>query len=264
MGRPLQLPLSGAPPRQAGIAIVPVGGIPEVRGGDDLAGVLIGALETTGPTPVDGDVVVVASKVVSKALGRAIGEMPPAGERARELASATGFDADFVELILSESREVLRARPNVLVVETRHGFVCANAGIDRSNTGKGGVALLLPEDSDGAARELRGRIAERFGVEVAVLISDTFGRPFRNGLVNVAIGGSGIRPIRDYRGQADPQGHILEGTELAVADELCAAAELVMNKLDRVPLAIIRGYQWEAGDGSVRPLLRDPAHDYFR
>jgi coenzyme F420-0:L-glutamate ligase/coenzyme F420-1:gamma-L-glutamate ligase len=247
-----------------GISILPLAGLPEIVEGDDLAGVLIGAFEREGLSLQNGDVVVVASKIVSKAEGRGVAALPRAGARAALLADETGFEPGLVELILSETREVLRARPRVLVVETRHGLVCANAGVDRSNAGPDQAALLLPEDSDQSAERLCARLAERFRAGVAVIISDTFGRPFRHGLVNVAVGVAGMRPIRDYRGQADPAQHVLEGTEIAVADELCAAAELVMNKLDRVPVAVIRGYAWESAAGGIAPLLRDPAQDYFR
>jgi len=261
VGRPLSARLS---PTTAGVTVTPLHGVPEVRPGDDLAALLVAALEASPMALVDGDVVVVASKVVSKAEGMRTDQLPAPTSRARELAELTGFEPGFVELVLSESHAVLRARPRVLVVETRHGLVCANAGVDRSNTGDPGVALLLPRDSDRSARRLRDRLREHFKANIAVVVSDTFGRPFRHALVNVAIGVAGLNPIRDYRGQADPEGHVLEGTELAVADELCSAAELVMNKLDRVPLAVVRGYAWEPGDHGVAPLLRDAAHDYFR
>lgn len=248
----------------AGISIIPVHGIPEVPPGVDLAQLVIEGISADGLALGDGDVVVVASKVVSKAEGRGVPRLPLPGPEAALLADQTGFDPGLVELILSETREVLRSRPNVLVVETVHGLVCANAGIDRSNAGTPGQALRLPEDSDVSARRLRQALGEHFRARVAVLVSDTFGRPFRHGLVNVAIGVAGMDAIRDYRGQADPQAHVLEGTEIAVADELCSAAELVMNKLDRVPVAIIRGYAWEPATGGIATLLRDPGHDYFR
>jgi coenzyme F420-0:L-glutamate ligase/coenzyme F420-1:gamma-L-glutamate ligase len=238
--------------------------VPEVRDGDDLAQVLAKAIRARRQDLRDGDVLVVASKVVSKAEGRRVEALPTAGPRAGLLADETGFEPGLVELILSETAEVLRSRPRVLVVVTRQGLVMANAGVDRSNTGKAGSALLLPLDSDASAAALRDRLAADFGVELAVVVSDTFGRPFRHGLVNVAIGVAGMNPIRDYRGQADPERQVLQGTEMAVADELCSAAELVMNKLDRVPAAIVRGYQWEPAPGGISPLLRDAAHDYFR
>ena len=241
------------------VTILPVVGIPEVQAGDDLA-----ALITATIALEDGDIVVVASKVVSKAEGRRVTAWPAAGPRAQELAATTGFEPGHVALILEETREVLRAAPRVLVVETVQGFVCANAGVDRSNTGGADDALLLPLDPDATAQRLRAALEEATGKRLAVLLSDTFGRPFRNGLVNVALGVSGIDPVRDYRGETDPDGYRLQGTELAIADELCSAAELVMNKLDRVPVAIVRGYPFTAAAGSVAPLLRDRAVDYFR
>jgi coenzyme F420-0:L-glutamate ligase/coenzyme F420-1:gamma-L-glutamate ligase len=226
---------------------------------------LIGdALDASGLRLVDGEIVVVASKVVSKAEGRRLEVDPAPGPEAVRLAERTGHKVADVEAILGQSRAVLRAGPGVLVVETHQGFICANAGIDRSNTGQAGSALLLPEDSDASAEQIRAGLADRFGAAVAVLVSDTFGRPFRYGLVNVALGVAGMAPIRDYRGQRDSEGRMLEGTELAIADEICAAAELVMNKVDRVPVALVRGYDLEPRAGSGRELLREPATDYFR
>ena len=239
-------------------------GVPEVRAGDDLVGLLGDALEASVGGAVEGDIVVVASKVVSKAEAQRVARNPSPGEEASRLAEATGFDAGEVELILMETRAVLRAAPGVLVVETSHGYVCANAGIDRSNAGEAGTALLLPRDADESARRLCDGLSARFYQRLAVLVSDTFGRPFRHGLVNVALGVAGMGAIRDYRGQPDADGRTLKGSELAVADELCGAAELVMNKLDRVPAAVIRGYPYEPARGTGRTLLRDAAHDYFR
>jgi coenzyme F420-0:L-glutamate ligase/coenzyme F420-1:gamma-L-glutamate ligase len=246
------------------VTLLPVRGIPEVAPGDDLAGLISDALELGGTPLEDGDIVVVASKVVSKAEGRVVTVDPEPDARALELAGVTGFEPGHVALILAESRAVLRSAPGVLVVETHHGFICANAGVDRSNTGPGGGALLLPLDPDGSASALCDRLRRRHSRAVAVLLSDTFGRPFRYGLVNVALGVAGMKAIRDYRGQVDPDGYHLKGTELAVADEIAAAAELVMNKLDRVPVAIVRGYPFEADAGGVAPVLRDPTTDYFR
>jgi coenzyme F420-0:L-glutamate ligase/coenzyme F420-1:gamma-L-glutamate ligase len=239
-------------------------GVPEIKAGDDLVKLLGDALADSAGNAVEGDIVVVASKVVSKADARRATHNPPPGQKASALAQVTGFDPGEVELILSQSKGVLRAAPGVLVVETHQGFICANAGIDRSNTGEAGTALLLPEDADASAERLRRGLSARFGVGLAVLVSDTFGRPFRHALVNVALGVAGLDAIRDYRGQRDSDGRTLKGTELAVADELCSAAELVMNKLDRVPAAVIRGYPYEPAAGSGLVLLRDAAHDYFR
>jgi coenzyme F420-0:L-glutamate ligase/coenzyme F420-1:gamma-L-glutamate ligase len=241
-----------------------VAGLPEVQSGDNLVDLLSAGIEASVGPLVDGDIVVVASKVVSKAEGMRVAENPAAGDEATRLALITGFDAGEVELILSQSNGVLRSAPGVLVVETIHGFVCANAGIDRSNTGDVTSALLLPLDADASARRLLDGLGARFEATIAVLVSDTFGRPFRYGLVNVALGVAGMEAIHDYRGQLDPGGRTLKGTELAVADELCSAAELVMNKLDRVPAAVIRGYSVLAAQGSARVLIRDATQDYFR
>jgi coenzyme F420-0:L-glutamate ligase/coenzyme F420-1:gamma-L-glutamate ligase len=234
-----------------------------VTAGDDLVQ-LVGDALAASVGAAAGDIVVVASKIISKSEGRRVAANPPPGDEATRLAAITGFEAGEVELILSESTAVLRTAPGVLVVETRQGFICANAGIDRSNTGQTGTALLLPEDSDASARRLREGLARRFGLDLAVLVSDTFGRPFRYGLVNVALGVAGIEAIRDYRGRVDTEGRTLRGTELAIADELCSATELVMNKLDRVPVAVVRGFAYQPATGSGRVLMREPATDYFR
>ena len=246
------------------LTVVPVPGLPEVAPGADLASLVADGIAMAGIALADGDVVVVASKVVSKAEGRMVTEQPTPGAEAHRLAREVGFRPADVELILHETTTVLRSAPGVLVTETRQGFVCANAGVDRSNVGQEGAALLLPSDSDVWAGRLRDSLTQAFGVDVAVLISDTFGRPFRLGQVNVALGISGMRAVRDYRGQVDADGYTLHGTEIAVADEICSAAELVMNKLDRVPVAVVRGYDYPRGDGSGQDLLREPAQDLFR
>ncbi|MDP9326379.1 MAG: coenzyme F420-0:L-glutamate ligase, partial [Candidatus Dormibacteraeota bacterium] len=213
------------------LTITPVTGLPEVREGDDLVALIGDALDAAGLVPAAGDVLVVASKVVSKAEGqRLVSDIEPDAE-ARRVAARTGQPLAEVAAVLAETATVLRAEPGVLVVETKHGYVCANAGVDRSNTGMPGTALLLPADPDAGAARIQAGLVARYGTPLAVLVSDTFGRPFRYGLVNIALGVAGMRPIRDYRGQKDPEGRPLSGTELAVADELCAAAELVMNKL---------------------------------
>jgi coenzyme F420-0:L-glutamate ligase/coenzyme F420-1:gamma-L-glutamate ligase len=168
-----------------------------------------------------------------------------------------------VEIILRESRRVVRQAKGVLIVETHHGWVCANAGVDQSNV-DADTACLLPEDADRSAAALRERVRALTGHDVGVIIADTFGRPWREGLVNVAIGLSGLQPIRSYLGELDPAGYVLQATILALADELAAAAEPVMGKLDRIPVAIIRGLAWERGEGGSRALLRDPARDLFR
>jgi len=230
----------------------------------ELAPLLVDGLRTDGLGIEPGDVVVVTQKVVSKAEGRTVrlSAVKP-GPRAAEIAARIGFDPRHVEVILSESVRVVREAPHVLITETRQGFVCANAGVDRSNAGAQDVLVLLPEDSDASARELRDQLSTLLGVRPGVVISDSFGRAWREGQVNVAIGCAGVIPIRDYRGGRDSEGYELQGTMLGVADELASAAELVMGKLDRVPAALIRGADVE-GEGDARLLLRDPAIDLFR
>jgi coenzyme F420-0:L-glutamate ligase / coenzyme F420-1:gamma-L-glutamate ligase len=221
-------------------------------------------LERIGMSLQSDDVVVVTQKVVSKAEGRMVSldQVQPSG-RAVEIGQRIGFDPRHVEVILSESVRVVRVAPRVLITETRHGFVCANAGVDRSNTGGKELVVLLPEHPDESARRLRESLRELSGASVGVVVSDSFGRPWREGQVNVAIGAAGVVALRDYRGQQDPAGYELQGTELGVADELASAAELVMGKLNRVPVALIRGAS-VSGDGSGQALLRDPATDLFR
>jgi coenzyme F420-0:L-glutamate ligase / coenzyme F420-1:gamma-L-glutamate ligase len=232
----------------AGLTIQPVEGIPEVRPGDDLAGLIARAATDLR----DGDVVVVTQKVVSKAEGalERIDPDDPRGHRA---------------IVERESVRVVRRRGDLVISETRHGFVCANAGVDLSNVDDGWVALL-PEDSDRSARRLRDGLRARAGVEVAVIVSDTFGRPWRRGLVDVAIGCAGIAPVVDLRGTEDSRGRELQVTEVAVVDELAAAAELVMGKATGVAAAVVRGVDpaW-LGRGDVRTgLVRPPHEDLFR
>jgi coenzyme F420-0:L-glutamate ligase/coenzyme F420-1:gamma-L-glutamate ligase len=246
------------------VSIYPVPGLPEISRGTALASLIVEGIERLGLFLEAGDVVVVTQKIVSKAEGRvrSLGEVHPSA-RATEIGHRIGFDPRHVEIILEESVRVVREAPRVLITETRHGFVCANAGVDRSNTGGHDLVVLLPEHPDESAGRLREDIQEIAGAMVGVVISDSFGRPWREGQVNVAIGAAGVVAKRDYRGEKDPAGYQLQGTELGVVDELASAAELVMGKLDRVPVAMIRGAQ-VAGDGSVRSLLRNPATDLFR
>ena len=241
---------------------MPLHGLPDVEPGDDLGSLVANAARDAGVRP--GDVVVVTQKVVSKAEGRvrSLDRVLPSG-RAIDIGRRIGYDPRHVEVILSESVRVVREAPRVLITETRHGFVCANAGVDRSNTGGKELVILLPEHPDESAHRLRESLGESSGSSIGVVISDSFGRPWREGQVNVAIGAAGVVALRDYRGRQDPDGYELQGTELAVVDELAAAAELVMGKLDRVPVALIRGAA-VAGDGSVQAVLRDPATDLFR
>ena len=249
-----------------GVSVLPLRGLPEVRAGDDLAALLLaaGAREPVGGVR-DSDVLVVTHKVVAKAEGchvdlRAV--EPSAFARA--FAERWGKDARQVEVVLRESARIVRMDHGVMICETRHGFICANAGIDRSNTGDLDIVLTLPADPDASARRLRDAVVAATGSAVAVIVSDTFGRPWRDGLTNVAIGCAGLRPLRDERGQTDPHGYVLAASVLAVADELAAAAELAMGKLDGVPAAVVRGYAYEQGEGRASELLRAPERDMFR
>jgi coenzyme F420-0:L-glutamate ligase/coenzyme F420-1:gamma-L-glutamate ligase len=246
------------------ISIIPLAGIPEVSEGDDVP-TLIQEAARRGPGLETDDVVVVTQKIVSKAEGRLIrlDSVEPSAE-AETLAVKTEKDPRLVELILRESKSVVRQSGPILITETHHGFVCANAGIDASNVGPEGIVCLLPEDPDRSAQTIRDTIHQRTGTGVAVIISDTFGRAWREGHTNVAVGVAGMSPFVDYVGQTDPHGYELRVSTLAVADELAAAAELVMNKLDGVPVAIVRGYAYPRGEGAARELVRDPERDLFR
>ncbi|MGQ9572414.1 MAG: coenzyme F420-0:L-glutamate ligase [Dehalococcoidia bacterium] len=246
------------------VQIIALAGMPEIRPGDDVAALILEAAQGQGVELEDGDVLVVTQKVVSKAEGRLVdlGRVEPS-RQAHELAARTGKDARLLEVILRESKRVVRQDGGVIICETKHGFVCANAGVDTSNVG-GGMVSLLPENPDQSAERIRAAVAERGGVSVAVIVSDTFGRPWREGHTNVAIGVAGMSPIRDYVGETDPHGYVLRVSTMAVADELAAAAELVMGKLSRVPVAIVRGFDYERAEGCARQLIRPAERDLFR
>jgi coenzyme F420-0:L-glutamate ligase/coenzyme F420-1:gamma-L-glutamate ligase len=228
------------------ISVLPVAGIPEVRPGDDLAGLIADGLTAGGIGLADEDVLVVTQKVVSKAEGRVVdlSTVEPRSQ-AVEWAARWGKDARQVELVLRESAEVVRwADGGLIISRTRHGFVCANAGVDLSNTGGEELATLLPEDPDASARALRDRLAALTGAHPAVIISDSFGRPWRSGIVNVAIGAAGIGALVDLRGQPDAQGREMRSTVIAVADELASAADLAGGKTGQLPVVVVRGYQY--------------------
>jgi len=237
------------------ITVLPLEGIPEIEEGDDLAQLLAEAAGRTGGFE-NGDVLVVAQKAVSKAEGRvvALADIEPSEEAH---AHAGDGDARHVEVILRETARVVRSRPPLVIAETRHGFVCASAGVDASNAPGSDTVVLLPVDPDASARALH----ERLGV--AVIVSDSFGRPFRHGTTDVAIGVAGLPPLRDLRGTRDRTGYELKTTQIAVADEIAGAAELVMGKADGIPAAIVRGLKLE-GDGSARELVMPPERDLFR
>ena len=247
------------------VRIVGVTGMPEIAPGDDIAALIIDAATAQGTPLLGGDVLVVTQKVVSKAEGQLVElRTVEPSEMAREYARRWGKDARQVEVVLREASRIVRMDRGVLIVETKHGFVCANAGVDASNTGRPGFVTLLPEDPDPSAERIRVEVERRTGVRISVIISDSFGRPWREGIDQVALGVAGLLPLRDYTGETDPDGYELRVTQVALADEMAAAAELVMGKLDRVPAAIIRGYAVPPGAGSGRQLLREPEKDLFR
>jgi coenzyme F420-0:L-glutamate ligase/coenzyme F420-1:gamma-L-glutamate ligase len=245
-----------------GIELVPIGGFPEVRPGDDLGALVAEAVEAILRS---GDVLVVTHKVMSKAEGRLVdlGTVEPSA-LAKGYAARWGKDPRQIEVVLRESRRVVRMDRGIVISETHHGFVCANAGVDASNVPGEDTVCLLPADPDASAARLRQALARRLGVEAPVVVSDSFGRAWRFGITDIAIGVSGMHPLADYRGRKDPHGFPLEASVLAIADELAAAAELVMGKTDGVPLAIVRGYAYERGAGTGRDLLMPPERDMFR
>jgi len=228
-----------------------------VREGDDLAELIAAAADLE-----DGDVVVVAHKVVSKAEGRVVrlAEVEPSAQ-ARDLAADE--DPRRLEVILRESARIVRTRPPLVIAETRHGFVCASAGVDASNAPEADTVVLLPEDPDASAARLRGRLRELTGADVAVIVSDSFGRAWRQGTTDVAIGCAGLRPLLDFHGERDAAGYELHATVIAVADELAGAAELVKGKLDGVPVAVVRGFD-RRGEGTAREVVMPPERDLFR
>lgn len=246
------------------LEIFPVEGLPEVGKGADITALFLAAAGRSGLRLKDGDVVVVKQKIVSKAEGRLVrlADVKP-GARARRLAEEHRKDPRVVELVLREAVRVVRAGHGVIITETRHGLVCANSGVDRSNV-KRGYAALLPVDPDASARRIRRAIEAATGRKVAVIVSDTFGRPWRKGQTDVAIGCSGIDPLFSYLGRTDKYGYELRVTEPAVADELAGAAELATGKLSRIPAAVIRGAEFRRREAGVRSIAIDREKDLFR
>lgn len=250
---------------QAELRIIGLPGIPEVVPGDDLAELIAQSLDHVKLALELGDILVVTHKIVSKSEGCVIelSTIEPS-PMAAAWAEQYGKDARQIEVVLRESKRIVRMDRGVLIAETRHGFTCANAAVDASNVAAGAVCVL-PPDPDTSAAKLRNELAERFGVAPGIIISDSFGRPWRAGIVNVAVGVAGIAPLSDYRGQHDAAGYELHVSVLAVADELASAAELVMNKLDARPVVLIRGYVPATGspDGTSQDLVIDPARNLF-
>jgi len=244
------------------VEILPLEGIPELRDGDDLAGHLADAAARSAAGLRDADVVVVAQKAVSKVEGRVVSlDDVTASDRARELAGDS--DPRHVEVILRESARVVRARPPLVIAETPHGFVCASAGVDASNARGPDTLVLLPLDPDASAARLRAELRERTNADVAVIVSDSFGRAWRQGTTDVALGVAGLTPLLDLRGTVDDVGYELHATQIAVADELAGAAELVFGKTTGIPAAVVRGLDLR-GDGAGRDLVIPPERDLFR
>ena len=237
-------------------------GFPEVRAGDDLNSMISGAVAGDLQT---GDVLVVTHKIVSKAESRLLDlRTVEPSPLAKDYATRYGKDPHQIEAVLRESRRIVRMDRGIIISETHHGFVCANAGVDASNVPGDDTVCLLPVDPDASATRLREALAAGTGVEVAVVISDSFGRAWRHGITDVAVGVAGMDPVADYRGLNDPHGYPMEASVLAVADELAAAAELVMGKTEGIPLAIVRGYAYSPAPGSAAELLMPPDRDMFR
>jgi coenzyme F420-0:L-glutamate ligase/coenzyme F420-1:gamma-L-glutamate ligase len=249
----------------AALTIFGVPGLPEISEGSDLASLIFEAALAAGEPVQGGDIVVVTSKVVSKAEGRVVDlSTVHVSEFAKRYAERWEKEPAVVELVLREARRVVRQVGPVMITETRHGFVCANSGVDQSSSGGHGLAVLLPIDPDASARRLRAGLREH-GIDVAVIVSDTFGRPWREGQADVAIGIAGMQPVVSYIGQVDPHGHEFRVQALCVADELAGAAELVKGNLSRVPVAVIRGYEWKPDDSAtMTSVIRESERDLFR
>jgi coenzyme F420-0:L-glutamate ligase / coenzyme F420-1:gamma-L-glutamate ligase len=240
----------------SGLTIAPVQGLPELREGDDLARLIVERADLE-----DGDVIVVAQKAISKVEGRVV-RLEDVKPSARALELAGEGDPHRVEVILSEAKRVVRSRSSLLITETRHGFVCASSGVDASNAPEPGAVVLLPVDPDASAARLRSALRELTGSEVGVVVSDSFGRPWRQGTTDIAVGAAGIEVLRDLKGARDPNGYELKSTVIAVADEIAGAAELVMGKLDRAQVAIVRGLE-AAGRGTARDIVMPSERNLF-
>jgi coenzyme F420-0:L-glutamate ligase / coenzyme F420-1:gamma-L-glutamate ligase len=249
----------------AEVRLIGLGATPEIAPGDDLTRLVVHAAETSSVRLTDGDVVIVTHKAVAKAEGRLLDlrTVEPSA-LALEFGTAWKRDPRQIEVVLRESARIVRMDRGLIISETRHGLVCANAGVDQSNVPGDDTVCLLPVDPDASARHLRAGLRERLGVDVAVIVSDSFGRTWRLGIVNVAIGVAGLQPLIDYRGRRDNDGRTMTATVMAVADELAASAELVTGKLDRRPFVVVRGYRYEPAESSAREIVMDSRTDFFR
>jgi coenzyme F420-0:L-glutamate ligase/coenzyme F420-1:gamma-L-glutamate ligase len=247
------------------VRLIGLGATPEITPGADLTRLVAGAAEASGVRLADGDVVIVTHKAVAKAEGRLL-DLRTVEPSALALEFGTTWKRDprQIEVVLRESARIVRMDRGLIIAQTRHGLVCANAGVDQSNVPGDDIVCLLPLDPDASARRLRAGLRARFGVDVAVIVSDSFGRTWRLGIVNVAIGVAGLQPLIDYRGRPDNDGRTMNATVMAVADELAASAELVTGKLDRRPFVVVRGYRYEPAEGSAREIVMDSMTDFFR
>ena len=248
------------------IEIIPILIRDDIKKGDNIADLIIKSIKDKNESLQENDIVIITHKIISKAEGRTtdLRNIVPS-EESKKISSNTGKDPRLVELIISQSNEIVKIERDIIITETKHGFVCANAGIDTSNVGKlSDHVLLLPDDPDESARDIRNDINAKTGVNVGIIISDTFGRAFRKGQVNIAIGVAGIDPIKSYIGKRDMYGKILRVTEIAIADEITSAAELVMGKSSRVPVSIVRGYVFSFNDSSISKVTRSKKDDLFR
>jgi len=247
------------------LRLIPIPAVVDIKRGDSIIEKLLASMRVRRLRFRSGDILVVKHKIVSKSEGRVVdlSTIQPSDESIA-WAEQYSLDARVIELALRESRAVIRRKHGVLITETRHGFLCANSGVDVSNVDGGRHALLLPEDSDHSASNLRRELKKRTGLAIPVIITDSFGRPWREGLTEFAIGVAGMKPLRDDRGRRDPYGYELKASVEAIADELACAAGLVCGKLNRAPACIVRGFHYDAGQGGVRHLLRSPESDLFR
>jgi coenzyme F420-0:L-glutamate ligase/coenzyme F420-1:gamma-L-glutamate ligase len=247
------------------VRIIGITHVPEIHEGADLAGLILAACESSETPLVEGDVLVVTQKIVSKAEGCLVDlDTVTPSPFAEQWAKRWGKDPRQVEVVLRESVRIVRMDKGVLISETRHGFVCANAGVDASNVPGEHIVGLLPEDPDASAARIRDSMREATGLDIPVIVTDSFGRAWRNGIINIAIGVSGLAPVKDFRGQRDTHGYMMSATVIAVADEIASAAELVMGKLDNCPVAIVRGYPYDRAEGSAKELVIDTTRDMFR
>ena len=252
------------------ISLIPIEGIPEINPGDDLVGIIISTLKSSGVDIEEGDILVLAQKIISKAENRIVDlDKVQPSPYAHTLSKEVSKDPRLIEVILSETTKIIKMdqrKPEKgrLIVETRGGVISANAGVDASNVSGGNMVTLLPIDSDKSADDLAKGFKDTLGMDLAIIITDTVGRPWRDGLVDIAIGCSGIKALKDYRGETDSKGFELNATVMAIADEIASAAGLLMEKADSVPLIIVRGYEFERSGNGAKELIRDPEDDLFR